>query len=364
MTDLGVCTSTNDAAQDVADNGMVGLQQGTRAYVWSNGSLSPAGGVPDGNTQMRINSLGHIAGANNLQAYIWRDGVTTQLGSLEGGYTFSSGINDYDQVVGTSYRSSMNCYRGFLWQNGTMTDIGGFLSKGGTAPTDINNAGQIVGTSSITVSIPDQPFVWQNGTMTQLPLLSGYVRGTASHISDNGNIAGTCYDALLVAQRAEAWISGQSYNLGSLPGEADSWANGINDLGQVVGGTGPNGNQPAQAFLWESGQMYNVNSLLLSGQGYNVNQAFAINDAGQIVGTASYGGQTHAVLLNPLPEPSTLALLGIGTISLTIHAWRRRSFARRKPERGESDQLQHGAPPILAFPAHSSERACVRRRAA
>ena len=71
VVDLGVCTATNDGAESVTDNGLVGVQLNTYAYVWNNGSLTPAGGVPDGNTQMRINSLGDIAGANNLNAYLW-----------------------------------------------------------------------------------------------------------------------------------------------------------------------------------------------------------------------------------------------------------------------------------------------------
>lgn len=64
------------------------------------------------------------------------------------------------------------------------------------------------------------------------------------------------------------------------------------------------------------------------------------------------------------PEPSTFALLGTGGISLAAYAWRRRSLARRKPKRGESEQLQDGAVPILAFPTRWSDQACVRRRSA
>jgi probable HAF family extracellular repeat protein len=324
LVDLGVCTSTGDAAQDVADNGMVGLQQGTSAYIWNNGNLNPPSGVPDGNAQMRINNLGHIAGSNNLNAYIWRDGVTTPLGTLEGGYTFSSGINDSDQVVGVSYCSSINRYRGFLWQNGMMTDIGGFLSYGETRPTDINNAGQIVGSSSVTVTCPDQPFLLENNVMTALSMPSGYTRGTAERISNSGKITGTCYDSSLSKSRAVAWIGGQTYDLGSLAGQSCSSAYGINDLGQVVGSTGQNIVQPAAAFLWDSGQMLNVNNLVLNGKGYVVREALAINNAGEIVGTATYGNQTHAVLLTPVPEPGMFVLFGIGAVSLFGYGWRRR----------------------------------------
>ena len=64
---------------------------------------------------------------------------------------------------------------------------------------------------------------------------------------------------------------------------------------------------------------YNVTDLgTLGGTRSSAN---AINDAGQIVGSGSIGGQTHAFLLTPVPEPSALtlqasALLGLGWVSL------------------------------------------------
>jgi probable HAF family extracellular repeat protein len=332
LIDLGTCTAANDGAQDITENGLVGLPQNVRAYVWNDGTLNPQGGVHNGNSQVRINDLGHIAGADNLRAYIWRDGVTTSLGTLEGGYTFASGINDSDQVVGTSYCDSILRYRGFLWQNGTMVDIGGFLSNGETRPMDINNAGQIVGSSDAFTSggtaIYEQPFIYKNSAMTQLPILPGYVRGTAESISPAGNIAGTCYDQYMFYGQAMAWIGGQSYNLGLLPGQPSAWASGINDLGQVVGSTGHNSSSLGPAFLWDSGQMYDVNTLILNHAGYQVTEAYSINNAREIVGTSTYAGQTHAVLLMPVPEPSTLVLLGLATISDCLaHAWQRRTKA-------------------------------------
>ncbi|MBN1909611.1 MAG: hypothetical protein JW818_07730 [Pirellulales bacterium] len=110
LTDLGYGTGTNDSPQDITESGKVGLQQNVRAYVWEDGTRTPTDGVPNGNTQMRINELGHIAGAHDTRAYLWRDNVITDLGVLEPSgraYTFSSSINDLDQIVGTSYRNSI-----------------------------------------------------------------------------------------------------------------------------------------------------------------------------------------------------------------------------------------------------------------
>ena len=295
-----------------------------RAYVWENDIRTPPEGVPNSNSQMRINELRHIAGADGLREYLWHDGVTTPLGTFENHYTFSSGINDRDQVVGTSYRRTMNCYRGFLWQNGAMIDIGGFLPTGETLPDDINNAGLIVG-SSATASY-EQPFLYENGTMTQLPILPGYVRGAADAISPNGNIAGTCRKDYYFDCQATAWIGGRTYALGTL-GQSASRALDVNDMGQVVGSVGQNDSSPVAAFLWQDGTMYDLNTLVLDGSGYVVRQAYAINNAGQIVGTARYNNQTRAVLLTPVPEPSTFVLLGLGALGLLACAWRQRRRA-------------------------------------
>ena len=312
-------TVTNDAAQDITQSGKVGLQQNGRAYVWDQGVLTPAAGVPNGNTQMRINELDHIAGSNNLRAYIWRDGVTTPLGTLENDYTFAYGVNDLDQVVGTSYRDSMNCYRGFLWQNGTMIDIGSLTPNGSTNPTDINNAGQIVGYCG------GKPFLYQNNQMSQLPIPSGYVVGQATAISPNGNIAGSCQTDNWQQSQGIAWINGQMQLVGLLPDLSYTDANGVNDLGQVVGVAGPGGGtDPTTAFLWQNGQIYDLNAITTNRAGLTVNRIYGINDAGEIVGAASSGVQTHAVLLVPVPEPSALALLGFGVIGLLTQAWRRR----------------------------------------
>jgi probable HAF family extracellular repeat protein len=82
------------------------------------------------------------------------------------------------------------------------------------------------------------------------------------------------------------------------------------------------------AFLYSNGVMTDLNSLIPSG--WWAGGAAAINDSGQIVcdGT-NPEGQNVAFLLTPVPEPSTLALLGIGAVSLIGYAWRRRHRAHR-----------------------------------
>jgi PEP-CTERM motif len=60
--------------------------------------------------------------------------------------------------------------------------------------------------------------------------------------------------------------------------------------------------------------------------------ATGINDADQIVGSADY---SHGFLATPVPEPSTLLLLAIGTLGVIGWAWRRPVTACRASREGE-----------------------------
>ena len=71
--------------------------------------------------------------------------------------------------------------------------------------------------------------------------------------------------------------------------------------------------------------MSDLNNDISSGSGWTLDEATGINDKGQIVGYGTNpSGQSEAFLLTPVPEPSTLALGGMGMAA--FWGWRRRSF--------------------------------------
>jgi probable HAF family extracellular repeat protein len=117
-------------------------------------------------------------------------------------------------------------------------------------------------------------------------------------------------------------------DLGALGSSGNSsTARDISENGTVVGTS--NG----KAFLWTaSGGMIDLASLITDPLGaWSLQEAFAINDLGQIVGYGSINGSVHAFLLTPeqpepVPEPATMLLLGSGLAGL---AGFRKRFWRR-----------------------------------
>src|SRR5215468_5328275 len=70
-----------------------------------------------------INSNGQVLGNCFGGAVVWTNDTPTVLPTLGGGSTTGTAINNNGQVVGTS-STSTGAEDGFLWSNGTMTDLG------------------------------------------------------------------------------------------------------------------------------------------------------------------------------------------------------------------------------------------------
>ena len=171
-------------------------------------------------------------------AVLWRGRSILDLDTLPGGtFSEALSINNNGQVAGFSDNGTPDPFamfpsgtqtRTFLWQHGQMEDIGMLGGPDAFPGTGCDNQrpGVIVGTSYISYTpnpssgFPTQnPFLWDNGTMTDL-----------------GNLGGTSSFALCTNDREE--VIGNSNLLGDQTFHAFRWRNGkMKDLGTLGGPT-------------------------------------------------------------------------------------------------------------------------------
>jgi probable HAF family extracellular repeat protein len=199
------------------------------------------------------------------------------------------GINRSGQIVGASETDVFGAPHAFLWQDGQIMDLGAI--GGGTfassAAYGLNNRGHIVGQTTVTSTEPPHAFLYRDGVMNDLG--TGFGRGSFSRswdINQNGQIVGERSQTQLGVLRAFLYQSGTFLDLGTLGGHApfgiDSIAYAINDRGQIVGTALPP-EPPLHAFLWEEGVMQDLGTL---GGNSEATQAFGINNSGAVVGVS------------------------------------------------------------------------------
>jgi probable HAF family extracellular repeat protein len=221
----------------------------THAFLWQRGKMTDLGtlGGP-GSLATAINLFGQVVGYSEtaeiddesgehiVHAFLWEKGKMKDLGALLGGpttYSVATGINRDGQVVGVS------AGHGFLWDNGVTTDLG---ALGGTfSEADaINNRGQIVGRSRLADSIEDHPFLWQIGTMQDLGFPPG--AGPSKSIGAMGINTSTQVVGVVTSDlgnQAFLWQNGVMSDLNELIPATSGWqlytVEAINRLGQIAG---------------------------------------------------------------------------------------------------------------------------------
>jgi probable HAF family extracellular repeat protein len=352
ITDLGVlpngwssapvAISANGLVAGFAVNGEIdplipGFPE-QRGVLWKDGQLLDLGTLPEGGYEAEassVNSRGQVVGtafntipdADSLgllifndifsptqaRAFLWQDGTMRDLGTLGGNDAAAFVINERGQVMGWSYTSTTQAglclaLGSFLWDEAHgMRNLGGF---GGTCTQaqDLNNLGQVVGWAFTSEGV-SRAFLWEDGSFRDLGgTLGGGFTG-AFVVNDRGQAAGFGYLAGEGYFHATFWPRvGQITDLGTVGDDPCSSAKAINIKGQVVGDSISLANclssgDASRAFLWQEGAIFDLNALIPPGSPLYLVHPQDINDGGEIAGVGvDADGNQHAFLLIPCDE--------------------------------------------------------------
>jgi probable HAF family extracellular repeat protein len=303
--------------------------------LWKGLKIMNLGVVPGGNDSLAIsvNNSGQVVGISDngvadpfslfglgvqMRTFFWQNGKLQDIGTLGGPDAVPGPGCDNQRpgtVVGVSYTSfTPNASTGiptqdpFLWDNGSMTDLG---NLGGTVALGqcANNRQEVIGQASLPGDAVMHGFVWRNGHMKDLGTLGGD-NSEAIWINDAGDIVGSADLPAPDIHDAVRWHHGEILDLGTVDGDLCSRGRGINSRGQIVGGSSDCRNF-LHAFVWEEGgPMLDLNMLIAPGSGLQLTNAIDINDRGEILAKSVPIGTTpiddedlgHVVLLVPCEE--------------------------------------------------------------
>lgn len=333
MTDLGTLPGNNNsAAGSINSHGWItGQSQRSvldpnlgipefRAVLWRHDQITDLGTLPGGAESLGIfvNDNDQVVGFSDngipdpfslffpfaetqIHTFLWQKGTMQDIGTLGGPDSVPGvdcGIAPPNQVVGASYTNSTpNDSTGlptldpFLWKHGVMTDLGTLGGAFGLAQC-VNRRGQIIGNSDLAGDLTTHAFLWEDGVMSDLGTLGGDY-SFAVWLNDAGEVAG--FAALPdQSHHAVMWKAGHIRDLGTVENDRCGQALSLNARGQIVGGTS-DCNNFLHAFLWEhGGPMLDLNTLIPPGSGLQLTFALDINDRGEILAKAlSQGGDPH-----------------------------------------------------------------------
>jgi probable HAF family extracellular repeat protein len=306
-----------------------------KAFVWTGGG--PVQTIPlpvwSGNPStvaFGVNDHGQVVGSyyisNGWLGYVYDvpKGVLTPLHpGLPGGGCVARAINNAGMVVGNRTPESTNA---FIWQNGVFTDLG-FMNGPNSEAMAMSENGIVVGWTGTTSWHPSaRGFMHHAGGTTVLPPIPGGLNSALVSIDGKGKAAGYGY-LTPTSPRALLYQNSVISVLFPASGFLNSFAYDVSESGLVIGEsrTLPNGQNIAAATMWRHGVGSNLNSLIPTASGVVLKAAMAINARGQILCEASHSSGQVAVVLTPVLTPigdATLdCIVNVNDLLAVINAW-------------------------------------------
>jgi hypothetical protein len=221
-------------------------------------------------------------------------------------------LNNNGIVVGWS-DNGVSINSSYYWSAASgPVDITGAVGLDATHPnvaTAVNDSGLIVGWGRFATSNANDMFVYSiGGTATQVT-----AGGLSSMNPVDVNGSGVVVGSVNTGGGATTWFTYSGGQLSQLAAPFSPRA--ISNSGVVVGQTT---GATASAMIWSASSGYQaIAPMVLNGSGWTFSVITDINSSGQLVGYGRNPSGVGAVyLLNPVPEPATFAIVGVGVLPL------------------------------------------------
>jgi len=195
-----------------------------------------------------LNNRGEVVGYGEMsrgyqdyRAFHWKDGVMTMLPTFGGDYGTAYAINDAGQVVGGATTLTGHAHA-YVYQQGVMTDLGTLPGGDYSEAYAVNSHGDVAGVS--TGQGPGMTaFRYRGGVMEEIGLLPHGDISYAYGINDTGDVVGFARTVIHGAYRHAGFLydAGGLHDLNDLVRPADlklyeiEWANDINNQGDIAG---------------------------------------------------------------------------------------------------------------------------------
>lgn len=282
---FAVSNSANDSGLVVGTGATTAFGSGRLPIMWQNGVVSQLG-LPAGETlgdANDVNASGMIVGSVNggslqrgaIYSTSGNGTVITQTTTNGSFLVTAFGVNNSGRIVGQGIdpnNAAVNVGYVLDTATGNAFSVGALSGMNGALAFDVSNAGHVVGSSMLNQG-SGTPFIWTDANgMTAIPLPVGTSQGSARGVNSSGWAVGTASSAFAIP------------------------------------------------FLYDGTNTYRVQDLItVGGAGWDLStntssSALGISDNGIIVGTGVFNGQVHAYAMAPVPEPATLAVVGLGSL--------------------------------------------------